>query len=45
MYEYVRGILKDKHRLELDKEETYLPLLESLNAIISTKLMISRIKQ
>ncbi len=32
MYEHVRGILKHKHKLELDKKETYLPLLNSLNS-------------
>ena len=28
IYEHVRGILKHKHKLELDKKETYLPLLK-----------------
>ena len=28
MYEHVRGILKHKHKLGLDKKETYLPLFK-----------------
>ena len=31
MYEYVRGTLKHKHKLERNKKETYLPFSTQLN--------------
>ena len=31
MYEYVRGTLKHKHKLELNKKEIYLPFSTQLN--------------